>query len=270
MPKLAEKYEKGKVPAGLETFYTVEKDGFMFAEFEDDVALATNPALALQNTKIIGEKRDLQTKYDNLVTSSGDLARQVNELTTQVASGGQVSADELAIVTALKGIKDKTPAEIKKMVEEFPALQAQIDGFKTTQENSDIAKAMGWKPEVFSDLRPVLAKDLTFELTDVTEGEKTVKKVFVAGKDANGTDFKKEFSEYAKANPTFTNHLPSLSASGESGGPDWVPQSEANGGGNAGLNPLDAKIQNDNAAAKARGNPFNPAPPVVPAPPPSS
>lgn len=269
MPKIAEKYEKGKVPAGLETYYTVEKDGFMFAEFEDGVGLLTNPALAAHNTKIIGEKRDLQTKYDNLVTSSGDLARQVNELTTQVASGGQVSADELAIVTALKGIKEKTPAEIKKMIEEFPALKAQIDSFKMNQENDNIAKAMGWKPEVFSDLRPVLAKDLTFEITDVTEGDKTVKKVFVAGKDANGTDFKKEFSEYAKAAPNFTNHLPSLSATGESGGPDWVPQSQANGGGDAGLNPLDAKIKADNEAAKARGNPFNPTP-VTPAPPPSS
>lgn len=269
MPKIAEKYEKGKVPAGLETYYTVEKDGFMCAEFEDDVALATNPALASQNTKIIGEKRDLQAKYDTLVTSTADISREVGELRTKVATGGQVTADELAIVTALKGIKDKTPAEIKKMVEEFPALQGQIDSFKTKAENDAIAQAMGWKADVFGDLRPILAKDLTFEVTDVTADGKVSKKIFVAGKDANGVDFKTELTDYAKATPSWTNHLPSLGATVGEGGPSWVEQTPATGGPDTGLSVLEQRIQDANAATKARGTPFSP-PPAVPVPAPSS
>lgn len=250
--KLKAKYEKGQLPAGLAEF-AVERDGFMFLEFEDDVALLTNPALAAKNVEILDEKRKLQTNYDNLVTSSGDLARQVNELRTQIASGGQVSANELAIVTALKGI-DTTPDEIKKMIKEYPTLAGELQSLKSQAENEKIAKILKWKPEIFNDIRNHPdRKDLEFKVESIVENGKSTDKVYVLSKDATGAVVKKEVSDFVKESPTWTGYLSALQA-GEELGQTWLEQAPAGGSPAGGKSPLDEHIEKMNAAAISRGN----------------
>lgn len=262
MPKLPAKYEKDKVPATLAEYYTVEKDGFMFAEFDDDVALLTNPALETKNKELLGEKKTVQTKYDDLVKSSADISREVIDLRATIASGGQVSSDELAIVKALKGVSD-TPADIKKKLEEYPKLESQLASLAIADENRQIASVMKWKPEVFGDLRknPEKTKDMKFEMSDVTENGATVKKVFVSYKDASGVDKKDELSEFVKANDSWNAYLPSLAIADQQTTPQWVQQGVPGGTQDKTVNPLDAHIQNRNAAAKAAGNALLPAPP---------
>ncbi len=265
--KIQAKYEKGKVPAGLEAFYTVEKDGFMCAEFEDDVALATNPALAANNALILKEKKSALDKYEALVTSTGTISQELNELRAKVASGASITSAEVAILAALKGI-DGTPDEIKKKIEEHPALSAKVASFESDTQNRAIASVMGWKPEVFGDLlkNPDKAKDLQFSVEDATVDGKPVKTAFVTVKNAAGITEKKDLKAFVEATPEWNAYLPVLKAEAEvSKGPTWIAQSRTTSGDDTNVSLLDKHIAERNSAATARANPLLP-PPVTPAP----
>lgn len=267
MPKIEATYEKDKLPEGLKDF-AIEKDGKMVIDFDDSVALATNTALATKNSQLLGEKKAVQDKYDALVASSAEISREVLELRNKVASGGQVTADELAIVQAVKGIENVTPDHIKKMVEEYPQLQAMVAQFGIDAENRTIAEVMGWKPNVFGDLRnhPEKSKGLKFEISDVTENGKTVKKVLVGHKDASGADVKTDLAEFVKSNSSWNEYLPSLQVETKSTGPTWVASSQAGGSTvpDPATNPVMAHIQAKNEKAKQSGNALRPAQPPTP------
>lgn len=267
MPDIQAKYEKDKLPETLKG-YAVEKDGFMVVQFDESVQLATNPALATKNAELLSEKQKIQTKYDALVTSSATLAQTVTDLQAKIASGGQVSADELKILTAIKTLGDNagTPADIKKALEEVPALRAQVAQFATNEENAKIAEVMGWKPQIFGDLRNLPSgKDLKFELakTEVDGKEKSV--VYVVTKDANNVETKKDLNEFVKSNDSWKNFLPSLQLEQKSG-PTWLEQAPANGNPPSGTSALDAHIAKRNQVAEQMNgvNPLIPQKPPMP------
>lgn len=271
MPKLPAKYKKGEVPAGLETYYTVEKDGFMCAEFEDDVALATNASLAAQNSTIIGEKRALQTKYEELVKSTGTISSELNDLRTKIASGASITTAELAIVQALKGVEG-TPDEIKKRLENYSALESQVAQIAVDKENQSIALAMGWKPSIFGDLRnhPERGKGLSFAIEDVTVNGKQTKTVYVSYKNAQGVSEKTALADFVESNAEWKEFLPALKAGDQSSttGPTWLSQQPTNTSSQTTpKSAVDAHIEARNAQAKAHANPLLP-PPVTPTSPP--
>lgn len=264
--KLLAQYEKGQVPAGLEGF-CVEQDGKMVVQFDDSVALATNPALASKNAELLTEKQSAVTKYNDLVKSSGAIASELNALKVKMAEGGQVTADEISILTALKGIENVTPESVKKILTEHPKLQQQLNALQSDAENRQIGEIVGWKPEVFGKIRGT-TKDLKFEIQEITENEKPVKKVYVSYKDGNGADQKKELSEYAKVSDDFAPFLPALQAT-ENRGPEWVQGGPGGGSPQPAKSLIDQRIEEQNQKAKASGNALRPPTPVTPAPAPA-
>lgn len=240
----------------------------MVVQFDEDVALATNPALAQKNTELKGEKLELQSKYNALVTSSGQLATRVNELEQSVASGQSLSQAELAIANALKGVKDLPPADdLKKMLKEYPQLKAQVEEAQQAQHDAKIAGTMGWKPEAFKFLRthPELGKDLAYSVETVMVEEKPVEKVYVTHKDASGVQVKSELQTYAATNwATFDNFLKAAPDAVNNPKPSWLPQVPAEGTSAPPTNFLDAHIAERNQAAAATGNALIPAPTPTP------
>ena len=263
MDKIKHKYEKAELPEALKPF-AVEQDGMMVINFDDSVALATNPALASNNAALKAEKTEIKKKYDDLVTSTGTISTELNELRTKVATGANISQAELAIVTALKGI-DGTPDEIKKMIEEYPTLKGTISQFAVEAENRKIAEAMGWKPNVFSDLRnhPEKSKDLKFEIVGVEKDGKPTNQVHVTFKDVSGIEKKVELSEFVKTNDSWSPFLPALQTA-ENTGATWLPQSGAGDQQQQPKSVVAEHIEKRNAEAKARGNAFSPPVPVAP------
>lgn len=259
--KISSKYEKGQVPAGLEQF-AVERDGFMWIGFEDDVALVTNSALAAKNGELLAEKQKVQAKYDALVSSSGQLATQLTALQNDIASGNNITAAELAIVKALKGI-DTTSLDVKKVLADYPVVQQKLAALEGQAENGRIAKTMGWNPDVFNDLRPIIAKDLKFEVATVTVDDKLKEVVHVEYKDPHGVTVKKELGAYARETPAWARYVPFLPATTEKG-QEWIAQTPASGETPTGPSSLQQHIADRNRVANAAGNALVPPTPVVP------
>ena len=97
-----------------------------------------------------------------------------------------------------------------------------------------------------------------------TEDGKTVKKVYVESKDAQGAIVKKELPEFVKASPVWQGYLPALQSDGTSNGPEWLEQSPAGGSVGSKTSVLQDHIKQRNAQAASKGNALvpPPAPPV--------
>lgn len=262
-------YEKDVIPEALKPFAT-EKDGKWVLNFDaDSVGLATNHAAGENNAKLLREKQAVQTKYEALVTSSGQIATELNELRTRTAESNQVSKDELAILTAINKLKlEGTPTDIAQRVAKVSELEAKLDGFERDAENRRIAGIMGWKPNVLSDLRshPEKGKDLEFEVETVIVDGKSVDKVYVKTKNASGEVEKSDLGKFAESNASWKDYLGVLKADSKQSGPSWLEQGATGGDvSNTGKSPLDEHIAAQNAKATGHRNPL-----MTPAPPPAN
>lgn len=262
--------DEAAIPAELKPFKSDDNKVTIWAG--DKVAEETNPGLAANRDAIKTEKDKFQTNYEKLVTSTGQISTELNDLRTKVATGASISQEELAIVTALKGI-DGTPDEIKKKITEHGVLQNKLAQLEAGQQNREIAEVMGWKPSVFSDLcnHPEKSKDLTFAIEETKSADgKVERKAFVTSKDAKGVSIKTELSEFVEANSSWNEFLPALKAEPsqqpQAHNAPWIPQRKAGGDPKETKSAVDAFLESKNTTAKSRPNPLLTPPAPVPAP----
>lgn len=279
MPKIKQKFASADaIPAELKPFANDQHEVEMWVG--DNVAGETNPALEAQKNQILAEKKTLKEKYDTAIKASGDLSTEVMELRQKVASGSQVSPDEVALIGAVKAVMPTVkPDELKKELEALPQLRGQVAEIQTKERNRKLFAASGFKNQtVFMDL--IGNKDKNPNLVETvleteTVDNKPVEKAYAKVKQQDGTIAKQPLQDYVKANSAFTDYLPLLDA----GAPNqdqyqhqWPIQPPTGGNGsnpnpgtgNTGDDPLQAHINKMNEAAKAVPNPLlkNPAAPA--------
>jgi hypothetical protein len=140
------------IPAELKAFASADNTVEMWVG--DRVAEETNPQLEAARNTILGEKKSLQERYDGLTSSTAELAREVQELRTKVATGTSVTPEELALVGAVKAVLPAIkPEDLKRELSEIPNLRSFKSGVEQRDANKQLFSSSGFKNEaVFLDL----------------------------------------------------------------------------------------------------------------------
>lgn len=272
MPEVTIKFtDEASIPAELKAFKTADTNDVK-VWVGDKVAEETNPGLAANRDTILGEKTKLEgtleTEKKKWETTNNTLSQEVISLREKVAtsSGHTVTADEVAILTAIKPFGG-TADELKKKLETGTAALAENTTLKRKLHTQEIGQHLGWKPSVMEDLlsNPEKSKDVEFVVENVTENDKTTAKVFVKTKNAAGADEKLEVSKFLEANAGWRDYLPSLQIDSKTG-PTWLKQTKGTESPVKADDLLQNHIDQRNKANTASTNPLIPNK-TAPAPP---
>jgi hypothetical protein len=272
MPKITLNYaNETDIPPSLKAFKIGDTNNVeVWVNTSDDaVGAELNAPLAANRDKIKGEKDAIQTKYDNLLTSSSTTAKELQEATVKLASATGVSPEDLAIITAVKSVKaDAKADDVKTMLTEYPQLKSTVEQTNLERENEKLFKASGFKSQsVFNtvannaNLNPNLEKLI---VKPVQENGAAVEKVFAQLK-IDGVTSEQSLEDYVKSNPAWNDFLPALTAETDQTGGGWIPQSPSGtkqngggGGGNTKAKTLDEIIAEQNKANASKPAPLMP------------
>lgn len=202
-------------------------------------AMALAAQLLSENAGLRGERRDLRQKVEKTegrTLKEGEVA---------------ISADKARLLTAYEA--EGTPEELKKAKSErdaFAADKTRLEGEVTTLKTNDaktkhidhlrnVAEVEGYKASVLID-RDTQTPGLTYEIRDVVEEGKTVKRAFVKFKDGEGESApltEKPLGEFAAQK--WGDYLPALQTTAQGTGgetpgggiPGGTPHIEQGSGG---------------------------------------
>jgi hypothetical protein len=275
MPKVTIKFaDENSIPAELKAFKKADSN-----EVEvwagDKVAEETNPGLAANRDTILSEKTklegNLETARKQWESTNDTLSREVIQLREKVAtsSGNTVTADDVAILTAIKPFGG-TAEELKTKLESGTAALAENASLKRKIHTQEIGQLLGWKPSVLDDLlsNPEKSKDIEFVAEDVTENDKTVRKVFVNTKNAAGATEKVDVQKFLETNTGWRDYVPALQAEASKTGPTWLKQSKGSDTSATKTDDILEKHINERNQKNAAG--VNPLLPNKPAPAPAT
>jgi hypothetical protein len=201
------------IPAELKAFASADNTVEMWVG--DRVAEETNPQLEAARNTILGEKKTLQERYDGLTSSTAELAREVQELRTKVATGTSVTPEELALVGAVKAVLPAIkPEDLKRELSEIPNLRSFKSGVEQRDANKQLFSSSGFKNEaVFLDLLSSKEKNPNLEGTaivkETVDGKEIAKAVAKVKKDG-GTIEQVSLADYVAQNPALQPYVPLL------------------------------------------------------------
>ncbi len=238
MPKTTLKYaNETDIPAELRPFKTDANTVEIWYGGTETVAAETNPTLETAKNKILDEKKNLQTKYDNLLTSSSATATELNETKVALANKAGVTPEEMAIINAVKTVKPDAKADdVKTILTEFPKLQESIQQTELEKTNNALFEASGLKSRAVFDtvwnnqgLNPNFESVVWKDEVDSKTGT-SVKRPYVKVKSAVEGKSELAVSEYATKTPEWNPFMPALTGGQTTN--QWLPQPPSNSGGN--------------------------------------
>lgn len=269
MPQVTLKFaDENAIPAELKAFKQADNSVTVWAG--DTVAAETNPGLAANRDQLKTEKeaavKALADEKAQWTQTNDTLSREVIDLRTKVATTSGVTAEEVALLNAVKPF-GTDPAKIKTTLEDATKAAAENATLKREILVKDVAQIMGWKPTVLLDLinHPEKSKDIELVIEDATENDKPVKKVFVNQKDAAGAVSKIALTDFVTKTESWNDYLPILSLD-EKNRPQWMRQAKPTDTKTGDDDIVAKHIEQKNTAAKSVNNPLLPATAHPPAP----
>lgn len=274
MPKVTLTYNsEADIPAGLKPFKNANANTVDIWVNTDETAMAAelNPSLETNRNAIIEEKRILQQKYDNLLSTSAATATELNELKIAQAAKTGVSKEDLDFLTEAK--KLGTLDELKTMKSNYPKLEADSKTLKDNEifshsgfKNRKIFNDLMSNPEKVKGVKDFVVKEVQ-DPANPNDATKKVKQVFAQVE--NGSEI--ALSEFAKQN--WADYLPLLDNGGgndaqQQASNSWVKQTNSGGGndaqqgaaiagiGSQGNSLLNTVVGNLNKQAQSTQNPF--------------
>ncbi len=214
------------IPADQKGAYVSKNGRWELTDLDSD-----HPTIA-NKTELETTQRSLKGQITTLTNQANDLQQKLTIAETKNLPQGMV-----AVAPEIKELGEAAKqAEIDK--DEMPTLKTakadlekEINSLKGEKVFDEAADALGWKRAEFKRL----AKDLNIVAEDVKDGDETVKKFFVAGKDSDNKETKIEL-------PEDENFKPFLSVLENGGGKPYPYQKPTGGGSGDQRNPVDATM----------------------------
>lgn len=274
MPKIEYNFEsEEKIPAEFKPFAVGTKVTLWSNKDDLELAKEVNPLLADKNTELIGEKRNLQVKYDALKTASSDDALDTAKLIVdnEKLKQSAKSSEETELLTAIQNVFSGVPlSEVKTKIPALVEDSKFAAKARKEKELEAVYEVSGFKnKKVFLDLvtNPDKMKNIEGNLI-IEQIENSDKKALFANvKDANGVVQKKAFADYVNSSDDWKDYLPSLTNGDVKENQTWIPQNPTLDGQttNDKKTAADKAIEKHNEAQKKMPSPFAPISQAQPA-----
>lgn len=213
--------DETSIPSNLKQYVT---DNKAIIWVGDKVAEETNPGLADNRDKALRQKTEIETKYNNLLSSTSALSTELNETKVALANKAGVSPEDLTFLTEVKKT-GKTAPEIVQMVTEFPTVSEKAKSFELNESFQPFFEASGYKNSAI--LKDLTSKATGYKVVEKTENGVTTQIPTLLIPNGDKVD-EIPLPDFAKLNPNWSSYEVALNTSNgqpvQPNQPSWTRQ----------------------------------------------